>query len=383
MNNRVYIYFFHEFFRYFALVIFASTAIIWTIQAVNFLDLVTNDGHAFQVYLFYSFLLLPKVVTKLIPFSFLLASIITITKLEKDNELIVLWTSGLNKIYIVNLFFRISLIVMFIQIIMSCFVSPETLNYSRSLLKNSQLQFIPSLLKEKRFNDTVEGLTIFVNKKNIDGTFENIFIRDEGQTLTNISGGKEKTGAGSTIFAKSGYISIDEKNLILFNGSIHKKGSNQEEEKVNIIKFEKTIINLSSLSTKTITAPKIQETSTLHIIKCFGTSNKYLYNCNLSKDYQKDLRIEINKRFGTPFYIPLIALMICFLLSSRKDKKISAYGKYIYGIVCVIILVCSEITVRYSGNSFNHAFLYYFIPIGLFPITYVLLLRTFKYENMN
>ena len=36
---------------------------------------------------------------------------------------------------------------------------------SRSLLKNSQLQFCSSLLKEKQFNDTVEGLTIFVDKK--------------------------------------------------------------------------------------------------------------------------------------------------------------------------------------------------------------------------
>jgi len=78
MNNRVYKYFFREFLGYFALVIFASTAIIWTIQAVNFLDLVTEDGHAFKIYLYYSFLLLPKVITKLIPFAFLLALIFTI-----------------------------------------------------------------------------------------------------------------------------------------------------------------------------------------------------------------------------------------------------------------------------------------------------------------
>ena len=116
MNNRVYKYFFHEFLRYFVLVLFAATAIIWTIQAVNFLDLVTDDGHAFRVYLYYSFLLLPKVITKLIPFTFLIASIITIIKLEKDNELIVLWTSGLNKIHIVYLIFRISLIITLIQV---------------------------------------------------------------------------------------------------------------------------------------------------------------------------------------------------------------------------------------------------------------------------
>ena len=107
MKNTIYKYFFHEFIMYFGVVIFALTAVIWTIQAVNFLDLVTDDGHAFIVYFFYSLLTLSKIITKLFPFSFLIASILTILKFEKDNELIILWTSGLNKIHIVNLMFRI------------------------------------------------------------------------------------------------------------------------------------------------------------------------------------------------------------------------------------------------------------------------------------
>ena len=39
--------------------------------------------------------------------------------LNKDNELIALWTSGLNKIHIVNLIFQISIIIMFLQLFMS------------------------------------------------------------------------------------------------------------------------------------------------------------------------------------------------------------------------------------------------------------------------
>ena len=146
MKNRIYKYFFYEFIRYFTVVLFALTAIIWTIQAVNFLDLVTDDGHAFTIYLFYSSLTLPKIITKLIPFSFLLASILTILKLDKDNELIILWSSGLNKIHIVNLIFRISLLIMFVQLLLSAFIIPETLNYSRSILKNSKLQEVNKII---------------------------------------------------------------------------------------------------------------------------------------------------------------------------------------------------------------------------------------------
>ena len=373
MKNRINKYFFYEFIRYFTVVLFALTAIIWTIQAVNFLDLVIDDGHAFRIYLLYSFLTLPKILTKLLPLSFLIASILTILKFEKDNELIVLWTSGLNKIHMVNLLFRISLLVMFLQLILSSLITPETLNFSRSLLKNSELQFVSSLLKEKQFNDTVEGLTIFVNKKKKDGKYENIFIRDDGNVLTKISSGS------STIFAKTGYISDDEKSLVLFDGNIQKLETNGS---INIITFKKTQINLAGLTTKTISEPKIQETSTIQIIKCVQKKIVDSHNCKQKGKEHLEAKIEINKRFGMPMFIPLISLIVCFLLSSRKEKKLPGIHKHINFFIGFVILMSAEITVRYSGISLNHTALYYLIPIGMFPLIYIFLIKKFKYENL-
>ena len=97
MKNTIYKYFFHEFLRYFSITLFALAVVVWTVQSVNFLDLVTEDGHAFATYFTYSFLTLSKILTKLIPFCFLVATIFTILKLEKDNELIIFWTSGLSQ----------------------------------------------------------------------------------------------------------------------------------------------------------------------------------------------------------------------------------------------------------------------------------------------
>ena len=58
-------------------------------------------------------------------------------------------------------------------------------------------------------------------------------------------------------------------------------------------------------------------------------------------------------------------------------------NKYLYFIIGFAILIASEITVRYSGNSINHAALYYSIPIILLPLIYLYLIRVFKYENLN
>jgi len=360
---------------YFTVTLFALAAVVWTVQAVNYLDLVTEDGHAFITYFYYSLLTLSKVLTKLIPFCFLTAIILTIIKFERDNELIVLWTSGLNKIHIVNLIFRISLLVMLLQLLLTNIFNPTLLNFSRTLLKNSQLQFIPSLLKEKQFNDAVEGLTIFIEKKDENQIYKNIFIRDDGKILSKIA-----SSSSSTIFAKSGHMSEDEKNLILYNGNIQKLN---EDGDVNIIQFQKTTLNLSGISTKSISEPKMQETPTVQILRCLIHNNIARHNCSGSKKSMMDTKIEINKRFGMPMYIPLISLISCFLLTSRKDKKMFYLNKYIYFFIGVLILILAEIIVRYSGISWNHTIIYYLLPIGTAPLFYLALIRAFKYENLS
>ena len=375
MKKTIYKYFFYEFVIYFTVTLFALAAVVWTIQAVNYLDLVTEDGHAFTTYFYYSLLTLSKVLTKLIPFCFLTAIILTIIKFERDNELIVLWTSGLNKIHVVNLIFRISVLVMLLQLLLTNIFNPTLLNFSRTLLKNSQLQFIPSLLKEKQFNDAVDGLTIFIEKKDENQIYKNIFIRDDGKVLSKIAG-----SSSSTIFAKSGHMSEDEKNLILYNGNIQKLN---EDGDVNIIQFQKTTLNLSGISTKSISEPKMQETPTVQILRCLAHNNIARHNCSGSKKSMMDTKIEINKRFGMPMYIPLISLISCFLLTSRKDTKMFYLNKYIYFFVGVLILILAEIIVRYSGISWNHTIIYYLLPIGTAPLFYLALIRAFKYENLS
>jgi lipopolysaccharide export LptBFGC system permease protein LptF len=243
------------------------------------------------------------------------------------------------------------------------------------------LQFISSLLKEKEFNDTVKGLTIFVDKKLDDGTFKNIFIRDDGNIVTNISNGP------STIYAKSGYIEKNESVLILVDGNMQKTETNKD---ISIVKFKKTALDLSGLSTKTTSEPKIQETPTRRIIKCLNKENLYKFNClvdsnniELEDQFIRQHIIEINKRFGMPLFIPLIGIVSCFLLSRKREQSENFFRKNLYFIIGFVILISSEIAVRYSGNSFNYALIYYGIPTVLIPLIYLYLIRVFKYENLN
>ena len=59
----------------------------------------------------------------------------------------------------------------------------------------------------------------------------------------------------------------------------------EDSGEVSIIKFDKTLINLSGLSTKTISEPKIQETSTIDILSCIREKNLNVdHNCQKTED---------------------------------------------------------------------------------------------------
>jgi lipopolysaccharide export system permease protein len=385
LSNKIYKHFFLELSKYFFLVLFTFSAIVWTVQAVNFLDLIVEDGHTMSLYLNYSLLNIPKILTKFIPLSFLLALILSILKFDSENELIVLWTSGLNKIKIINFFLKIALIVTLIQLFLAAFINPNVLNYSRSLIKASNLNLISSIIKTNEFNDAIEGLTIYVEEKNELGIMKNIFIRDDSHKLSTIEN-QEKTD-NLTIFAEKGRLNSKTKNsLILENGVIHSENRSNE---IQIIKFKKTELIFNDLKTKSIIYPKVQETPSKILLNCFfkKTTHSLLKGHHDLKCHSEEQRIEvlaeINRRFGMSLYIPLLSLLSSFLLISREENKFKSWYKYFYFGLAFTILITAEILVRYSGKSLTHGFFYYLLPLLCIPVVYIELIRRFYYENLR
>ena len=380
LSNKIYKHFLIELSRYFFLVLFTFTIIVWAVQAVNFLDLIVEDGHGVTVYLNYSLLNIPKILTKFVPLSFLIALFLTILKFESESEFLILWTSGLNKMKIVNFFFKVSILVTILQLVFSSLINPKFLNQSRSLIKSSNLDYISTMIKSKQFNDTIDGLTIYVEEKKPNGVLKNIFIRDDGNVLKSLENSKDSKNV--TIYAKEGKIEegLLGSYLALRNGTIQKENDKNEILSINFIK---TNMQMEGLKTKSIIMPKIQETSSKILIECIISKNKNIDILNCPKTESKvDTLAEINRRFGMPLYIPAISLILSFLLISRNESKRKNLYKYFYFGLSFLILVVAEILVRYSGKSFFYSYLYYFIPLISIPFFYYLLFKQFYNENL-
>ncbi|MDB9760353.1 LptF/LptG family permease [Pelagibacteraceae bacterium] len=377
VKNKIYKYLSAEILKNFTIILLTFTIIAWTVRAVNFLDLMIEDGYSGVTYFQYSLLNISTIITRFIPLSYLLSLIISITKFERQQELLILWTAGLNKIKIANIFLFISFFLVFIQILLGLIINPLTLNKSRTLLRETEITQINSLIKSNDFSDAFKGLTFYVDKKNENNELINIFIRDNSGSLK-ASLTKNDNSNNTTIFAKKGV--IVKNKLILFNGTIQTINKKNEIKNIN---FEKNELSTTEFSTRTIMQPKIQETSSLILFKCLINKKleEILQNCSLNKS-KKNAIEAMSRRVGMPLYIPLISTIASFLLIYKRERKYNFVKKYIVFSLAFIILILAEILLKYSGFSTANFMIYIFLPFFLFLILYYLLIKNMSTERI-
>ena len=356
-----------EIFLFFLISSIALTLIIWVIQAVNYLDIVTEDGHSFKVYFLFTLLSLPKIFSQSLPFVFFLSVFYIVSDYEDKNQLLIYWSYGVNKLQVINQIIQLSLIFVIFQIIFSTIAVPYTQDKSRSFIRNSNLDFFPNLIKPKKFIDTVKGLTIFIDEKNEDGSFSKILLKDETNT-NNIQ----------IIIAEKGNIILkdNKKMLLLNNGEIIKVNKNNKTTSFN---FRTTQFNLENYSSKTTKTPKVQEIATIDLIKCFDFLKKNLntsvvirsLNCNSS--FLKNIYQELFKRMYLPVYIALIGLIASLILLKSKNTQGYFSFKIKIFLTGIFFIILSDILLNYTGNKIINNLIYIVIPVFSFLIIYQIL----------
>ena len=348
----------------FIIISLALTLIVWVIQAVNYLDIVSEDGHNFAVYFKFSLLSLPKIFNKLMLFVFFISVYFTLSKYEENNEILIFWSFGITKKEFINNLVKLSFFYFLIYLILSIFVVPKTQDMARSYIRTSNIDYFPSLIKSNHFNDTVSDLTIYVDKKNIDGSIDNLFIKQ------NLERNKSKiTTARKGVIKKKG----NDFYLSLYNGKI----INIDKKNTNIILFDKSDFNLSRFKTKTTTFPKIQETSTDKLIACVNYFQSYnlgfeedLFRCN--KNSINSVAQEIYKRIILPIYIIISGFIASFLvIKSKNQNNFNKFKIFIFSLGFLFIIFSEGSSNFVSYHDLHKTF------IALTPIILSLVLYLF------
>ena len=150
------------FFLFLALI--STSVVIWVFQAVNYLDIMIEDGRDYLVYIKFTLLNFPKILGKIFPFILFFSLFYVTTKYELNNELIIFWNFGVHKLQIIYLAIKLSILLLFLQILITSIIIPKSQDVARSFLRSSTINFFGNFIKPQKFNDTIKGVTIYSDK---------------------------------------------------------------------------------------------------------------------------------------------------------------------------------------------------------------------------
>jgi len=364
---------------FFLITLLSSSLIIWVFQAVNFLDILIEDGRDYWVYFSYTLLNLPKTMSKLLPFAFFFSFFYVISKYELNNELMIFWNFGVKKFELINFLVRISLILLTLQILLTAFIVPKSQDMARSYLRLSNFNFFENFMKAGKFNDNIKGITIYSEKKDENGFYYNIYLKNNTDN-NNV----QITYANKGIFKKFKNANV----LRLINGHTISKINNEFTN----ISFSQSDINLSDTMTNTITVRKTQEISTLNLVKCLSILKDYNFikfskndldeqNCDMSNI--NNLLKEVYKRIFIPFYIPVLMLTTLLLIIKSKESINFSLRRIIVFTFGFFIIIFSETSLRMVDNEIFQNIKIAVIPFLLILILYFIFYKSFYLKSSN
>ena len=358
---------------FFLISLISISVIIWIFQAVNFLDIMIEDGRDYKIYFSYTLLNLPRTISKIIPFSIFFSFFYVISKYEIQNELMIFWNFGISKFEVINFFFRISFILVLFQLLLTTFVVPYSQDLARSFLRNSDFNFLENFIKPKKFNDNIKGLTIYNENKDKNGDYYNLYLKKNNENGFQIT------------YAKKGKLKIISQTPIL--RLIDGETITETNGKITNINFGVSEINLSNAQSNTTTYIKTQEVSSIKLLNCLSS----LYDFNFLNLNQENINIEncsnknstnvikeLYKRIIIPFYIPSFILTALLLIIKSKEstnfnrKRLSTF------LIGLIILIASETTLRFVSNQ-----LFENIKIILMPFILIITFYIVYYQGLK
>ena len=374
MNKLIFRKLSFDIFSFFLLSSLSISMIVWVIQGVNLLDIVSEQGHGLKVYFFYTLLNLPKIFSKLLIFTYFLTLFVILSRYEENNEILLFWTNGIKKISFINFLGKLSILFVLLQLFLNLILVPYTQNIKQNYLKNSTIEFFPKLVKEKRFSNLTSELTIFVEKNKKDGFLEGIYIKE------NINSDESKV-----IIASKGKIIKNENNsgyeFKLYDGyikNINSKGS------INL-KFEESVYEISKINSKIRQVNKLNETKSSYLILCLKNFIEKRKDDKLRCDRDnsfliKDIYEEIFKRSVVPIYIIILSLLSSLLILKPKKLFYEKYFKLFLFFLGFLIILFSELSYKFISYNFIFEILSISLPITCVCLFYFFLFFKTKFK---
>jgi len=325
--------------------------IIWLIEFLQRLDVVTTSGQSIWMFLIMTILALPAVIQIIAPIAFIIGLLMALSDLHSDSELTAITASGAPRRTILRpIGLAASMLTLFLYL-SHLLVTPLSTSGLREMVYRVRADLISSAVQDGGFRSLEGGkLTLHIRERVADGSFAGIFVSDlrkEGESVQYVA------ARGALLERDRGAF------LVLANGNIIREQAGNGS--VNVVAFDTYAIDLSQFTQAAVSSsPSPKEITTRGLLEKITVAEG-------DPGKQISLNRELHERFSAPLYpLAFAAIIAAFVGRARANRNDIRLAIASGAGLCLVLRAAGMIALAVSGASAIAWTIFYAVPIAGF-----------------
>ncbi len=209
-------------------------AILWTIQVLGRINLVTDSGQSIGSFMKLATLILPTIIPIVLPFAVVIGIAQTLTAMNNDSELAVLDAAAAPRITLIKPVVLFAGLVSLFSFGITNYVEPQVRISARQMIAAAYADLLSSVIEEKNFRSIQDGLYVEISERHSGRILRGIFIVDQRDPAFDL-----------IYYAREGAVDANGTSLTMSNGEVHRK---TPDGKISIIRFDSYGFDLSDMT---------------------------------------------------------------------------------------------------------------------------------------
>jgi len=212
----------------------ALTAAIWLTQSLRFLDFIVNRGIGLGTFIKFILLLLPDLISIILPIGTLIGILFVFNRLYVDSEWVVLKALGLSHLRIATPAISFAVVVIAFLYSINLYFLPLSFQKFKDLEHSIRNSTAATIIQPGEFS-TLKGITFYARQRQSDGVLKGILIYDARNIKKEV-----------TIAAEEGMIleTPEGTRFVLLNGN--RQEYNPETGQPNLLSFNQYALDITS-----------------------------------------------------------------------------------------------------------------------------------------
>ncbi len=209
-------------------------AVIWTIQVLARVNLVTDNGQSIGSFFLLATLILPTILPIVLPFALVIGISQTLTAMNKDSELTVIDAAGASRQTILAPVLLLAGFLSIFSFVVDNVVEPKVRVGARQLIAAVYADLLSSVIEEKTFRRIEDGLFVQISERVKGRLLQGLFVADSRDPAFEL-----------LYYAREGAVDAKGTSLIMKDGEVHRKTL---DGSVSIIRFDSYAFDLAELA---------------------------------------------------------------------------------------------------------------------------------------